>query len=82
MEIVLIPKKNIPSQYPGVYLFTGPTRMMRPVKNLSINKTELIGTFEQIYLNICVTADEAHEGVRKFLIEYIKYKVYLICIYT
>ncbi|XP_011500009.1 PREDICTED: DNA-directed RNA polymerase I subunit RPA2 [Ceratosolen solmsi marchali] len=63
MEIVLIPKKNVPSQYPGIYLFTGPTRMMRPVKNLSVNKIELIGTFEQIYLNICITAEEAHEGL-------------------
>ncbi|KAJ8668817.1 hypothetical protein QAD02_000076 [Eretmocerus hayati] len=59
MEIVLVPKKNVPAQYPGVYLFTGPARMMRPVKNLSASKTELIGTFEQVYLNICVTADEA-----------------------
>ncbi|XP_001606574.2 DNA-directed RNA polymerase I subunit RPA2 [Nasonia vitripennis] len=63
MEIVLVPKKNVPSQYPGVFLFTGPTRMMRPVKNLSVNKTELIGTFEQVYLNICVTAEEADEGL-------------------
>ncbi|XP_058802339.1 DNA-directed RNA polymerase I subunit RPA2 [Phymastichus coffea] len=62
-EIVLVPKKNVPSQYPGVYLFTGPARMMRPVKNLSVNKTELIGTFEQVYMNICVKAEEAYEGL-------------------
>lgn len=63
MEIVLVPKKTVPSQYHGVYLFTGPARMMRPVKNLSVNKVELIGTFEQVYLNICVKAEEAFEGV-------------------
>ena len=56
------------AQYPGVYLFTGPTRMMRPVKNLSVNKIELVGTFEQVYLNVCVTPEEAYEGVFIFLI--------------
>lgn len=66
MEIVLVPKKNVPSQYPGLYLFTGPARMMRPVKNLSVNKVELIGTFEQVYLDVCVSSEEAYEGVYVF----------------
>ena len=38
--------------------------MMRPVKNLSLNKIELIGTFEQVYLNVCVTPEEAFTEVR------------------
>ena len=42
--------------------------MMRPVKNLSVNKIELVGTFEQVYLNVCVTPEEAYEGVFIFLI--------------
>lgn len=76
MEIVLVPKKSVPSQYPGVFLFTGPARMMRPVKNLSVNKTELIGTLEQVYLNICVTAEEAHEGVRFLLFKSVAMSIF------
>ena len=51
------------SQYPGLYLFLAPARLMRPVRNLASNTVEMIGTFEQCYLNICVTPSEAHEGV-------------------
>ncbi|XP_043275867.1 DNA-directed RNA polymerase I subunit RPA2 [Venturia canescens] len=63
MEIVLVPKKNVPSQYPGLFLFTGPARMMRPVLNLIANKVELIGTFEQVYMHVSVTPSEAYEGL-------------------
>lgn len=63
MEIVLVPKKNLPSQYPGLYLFTGPARMMRRVMNLSTKQVELIGTLEQVYLNICVSPEEAYTGL-------------------
>ncbi|XP_076280843.1 RNA polymerase I subunit Rpl135 [Lasioglossum baleicum] len=63
MEIALVPKKNVPAQYPGLYLFTSPARMMRPVMNLIAKKIEYIGTFEQIYLDICVTPEEAYEGL-------------------
>ncbi|XP_015599318.1 DNA-directed RNA polymerase I subunit RPA2 [Cephus cinctus] len=63
MEIVLVPKKNVTSQYSGLFLFTGPTRMMRPVLNLAVKKIEYIGTFEQIYMNICVTPEEAYNGL-------------------
>lgn len=62
LEIVLVPSKKTVSQYPGLFLFTGPARMMRPVWNLVTNKIELIGTFEQVYLNICVTPEEAYKG--------------------
>ncbi|XP_063972531.1 DNA-directed RNA polymerase I subunit RPA2 isoform X2 [Diachasmimorpha longicaudata] len=58
MEIVLVPKSNVPSQYPGLFIFTGPARMMRPVLNLAVNKVELIGTFEQVYLEICIVPEE------------------------
>lgn len=63
LEIVLIPIKKYQSQYPGIFLFSGPARLMRPVKNLVANAIELIGTFEQVYLDICVTLDECIEGV-------------------
>lgn len=37
--------------------------MMRPVRNLIANKIEYIGSFEQVYMNICISAEEAYEGV-------------------
>ncbi|XP_057326194.1 DNA-directed RNA polymerase I subunit RPA2 [Microplitis mediator] len=61
-EIVLIPKRgDLPTQYPGLYIFTGPARMMRPVWNLQVGEKELIGTFEQVYLDIAVVKAERHE---------------------
>lgn len=63
LEIVLVPKSGVASQYPGLYLFTSLARMMRPVKNLQTNSVEYIGTFEQVYLNVCVSQDEAHPGI-------------------
>lgn len=61
-EIVFVPKLSGPSQYPGLFLFTGPARMMRPVINLSVNKIELIGTFEQVYLNVAITDEDVQKG--------------------
>lgn len=55
------PAKN--GQFPGLYLFTTPARMMRPVCNLATNTTELIGSFEQVYMDIAVDPSEVHQGV-------------------
>lgn len=55
MEICLVPKRRVAAQYPGVYIFTSPGRLIRPVTNLKHDKIELIGTFEQSYLQIAVT---------------------------
>lgn len=43
--------------YPGLFLFTTPSRFIRPVRNISIspgdsNDIELIGPFEQVYMEI------------------------------
>ncbi|XP_049880530.1 DNA-directed RNA polymerase I subunit RPA2 [Pectinophora gossypiella] len=61
-EIVVIPKKQICAQYAGVFLFTTEARMMRPVINLSTGQLELIGTMEQLYLDIAVTQTEIYKG--------------------
>lgn len=39
--------------YPGLFLFTSPSRFVRPVRNISVpaeetNHIELIGPFEQV----------------------------------
>ncbi|CAF1130581.1 unnamed protein product, partial [Didymodactylos carnosus] len=62
LEIVHIPKTGKYTLYPGVYLFTTPARMMRPVRNLQTNTQEYIGTFEQVYLGICITHQEFVNG--------------------
>lgn len=60
LEIGYIPPTDASTQYPGIFLFSTPARMMRPVRNLSTDSLELIGTFEQPYLEICVIKEEAH----------------------
>lgn len=61
LEIGLVPPSNR-GQYPGLYLFSGLSRMMRPVKYLGTaagdNLTDMVGTFEQVYMNIaCLPQD-------------------------
>ncbi len=63
IEICYVPRTKVASQYPCFVLFTQVARMMRPVTNLSLNKLEMIGTFEQASLNICITPKEAIQGV-------------------
>lgn len=62
-EVVLVPKTGKASLYPGLFLFTTPCRMIRPVRNLSLGKQELIGTFEQLYINVGIMEDEVEPGV-------------------
>ncbi|XP_055025762.1 DNA-directed RNA polymerase I subunit RPA2 [Misgurnus anguillicaudatus] len=62
-EIVLVPQTGKASMYPGLYLFTTPCRMVRPVRNLALGKQELIGTFEQVYLNVGIFEEELEKGV-------------------
>ncbi|KAK4874170.1 hypothetical protein RN001_013530 [Aquatica leii] len=63
LEIVLVPVKKTPGQYPGLFLFTGPARMMRPLYNLRYRDIEFVGTFEQVYLDICVAQNEIYKDV-------------------
>ncbi|GCB75911.1 hypothetical protein scyTo_0015394 [Scyliorhinus torazame] len=63
IEIVLIPMMGKPSIYPGLYIFTTMNRMMRPVRNLDLGKEELIGTLEQLYMNIAITEADILPGV-------------------
>uniref|UniRef100_A0AC35TFL9 DNA-directed RNA polymerase subunit beta n=1 Tax=Rhabditophanes sp. KR3021 TaxID=114890 RepID=A0AC35TFL9_9BILA len=54
---------NVSTQFPGLYLFTEPGRLTRPVKNLLWDKTEFVGTFEQVYMSIVIKPEEAEVGV-------------------
>ena len=67
MEICHVPKINLEncsySLYPGLYIFTTPGRMMRPLTNLTTNDIEYIGTMEQCYLHVCIKPEEFVENV-------------------
>lgn len=61
MEIAVVPPKK-QGQYPGIFLFVDAARMMRPVMNLAAQAVEYIGTFEQVYMEICIAPEEAYPG--------------------
>uniref|UniRef100_G3U8E2 DNA-directed RNA polymerase n=1 Tax=Loxodonta africana TaxID=9785 RepID=G3U8E2_LOXAF len=63
MEVALIPMTGKPNLYPGLFLFTTPCRLVRPVQNLELGKEELIGTMEQVFMNIAIFEDEVFAGV-------------------
>ncbi|ODV79088.1 DNA-directed RNA polymerase I [Suhomyces tanzawaensis NRRL Y-17324] len=62
MEVGYIPP-SAKGQYPGLYLFAGSARMMRPVKYLPLNKQDILGPFEQVYMNIAVTPAEIENNI-------------------
>ena len=47
LEIAVVPTLKR-GQFPGLYLFSTPARMMRTVLNLVTQSEELIGSFEQV----------------------------------
>ncbi|KAL3319114.1 DNA-directed RNA polymerase I subunit RPA2 [Cichlidogyrus casuarinus] len=68
-EICFVPPTEVASQYPGLFIFTGSARLIRPVYNLvkthgevsRDSEIEWIGTFEQPYLDIPVTEEELQD---------------------
>ncbi|KAI7863358.1 hypothetical protein BDF14DRAFT_1885194 [Spinellus fusiger] len=62
IEIASVPV-SYGGEYPGLYIFSTPARMMRPVKFLANNKIDMIGTFEQVYMDIACMDDEVEIGV-------------------
>jgi DNA-directed RNA polymerase I subunit RPA2 len=71
LEVGYVPL-SISGAYPGLYLFTSPSRFVRPVKYISKsllkqekpkNDIELIGPFEQVYMEI--RCQDGGDGGRK-----------------
>jgi DNA-directed RNA polymerase I subunit RPA2 len=57
LEIGHVPLSN-GGLYPGLFLFSQPARMLRPVEYLPLRKLDLVGPFEQPFMNIaCVPTD-------------------------
>lgn len=61
MDLIFFIFNYFRTQYSAIYLITTPCRMMRPVINLDTKKEELIGIFEQVYLEIAIKEEERHE---------------------
>ncbi|XP_063243979.1 DNA-directed RNA polymerase I subunit RPA2 [Bacillus rossius redtenbacheri] len=79
LEIALIPPAK-GGQYPGLFLFTGPARMMRPVLNLAARQVELIGTLEQVHMDICIVPEEAYPQTTHQEISSISFLSNLACL--
>ena len=62
LEIGYVPPST-KGQYPGLYLFGGHSRMMRPTKYLPLNKTDILGPFEQVYMDVAVTPAEIENNI-------------------
>jgi len=60
LEVCLIEFTGKSTQYPGLYLMSHEARLIRPVLNLITGTVEMIGSFEQVYMNICIIPEEAH----------------------
>lgn len=50
LEVALVPPAEEGGEgvFPGLYLFTRPARMIRPVLQLATRRTELLGVLEQV----------------------------------
>lgn len=61
LEVGYIPSSNA-GQYPGVYIFSSPARMLRPVKYLPLDRLDYVGPFEQPFMSIACTEPEITSG--------------------
>ena len=62
LELGFVPTSH-GGQYPGLYLFSGRARMLRPVQYLYNGKVDHIGPFEQVYLEVACRREEVQRGV-------------------
>lgn len=62
LEIGYVPPSTS-GQYPGLFIFGGHSRMMRPVRYLPLDKEDIVGPFEQVYMNVAVTPQEIENNV-------------------
>eukprot|EP00980_Cylindrotheca_fusiformis_P011899 scaffold2830_cov131-Cylindrotheca_fusiformis.AAC.20 len=63
LEVALIPLGDRGSPYPGLFLFTGAARLVRPVLQRSSGKTEMIGPMEQAFMDIACLDEDVREGI-------------------
>ncbi|KAL2158077.1 hypothetical protein VTH06DRAFT_4887 [Thermothelomyces fergusii] len=61
LEIGYVPPSRGGS-YPGIYMSSRPSRMVRPVKYLPLGKEDFVGPHEQPYMSIACTEEEVIPG--------------------
>ncbi|CAG8971469.1 hypothetical protein HYALB_00002053 [Hymenoscyphus albidus] len=61
LEICYVPNSR-GGQYPGIYMSSGPSRMLRPVKYLPLDQEDFVGPQEQPFMSIAVTEPEIISG--------------------
>ncbi|KAK9472602.1 uncharacterized protein V1510DRAFT_378502 [Dipodascopsis tothii] len=61
LEIGLVPESD-GGQYPGLFLFSGQARMVRPTKYLPLDREDILGPFEQVYMDVACTPEEIVSG--------------------
>ncbi|KAI0320284.1 hypothetical protein OF83DRAFT_1081733 [Amylostereum chailletii] len=62
LEVGLVPPSE-GGQYPGLYLFSSRSRMMRPVKYVPNGRDDQVGSFEQVYMDIALKPEEIEPNV-------------------
>lgn len=62
LEIGFVPVSKA-GQYPGLYLFSGKSRMMRPVKYLPNGRMDHVGPFEQVYMDVACLPEDVQPGI-------------------
>jgi DNA-directed RNA polymerase I subunit RPA2 len=63
LEVALIPPGNLGAPYPGLYLFSGAARLIRPVLQRATGRTEMIGPLEQAFMDIACLDEDVREGI-------------------
>lgn len=63
LEVAFIPPNTNGGPYPGLFLFTGAARLIRPVINRASGKTEFIGPMEQPFMDIACVSTDIQEGI-------------------
>jgi DNA-directed RNA polymerase I subunit RPA2 len=62
LEIGFVPPST-GGQYPGLYLFSTPARMIRAVKYLTTETKDYVGPFEQAYMDIACMPEDVVPGI-------------------
>ncbi|KAJ3076254.1 hypothetical protein HDU98_004867 [Podochytrium sp. JEL0797] len=62
LEIGYVPPSK-GGQYPGLFMFSTAARMMRPVTYLPNGKTDMVGSFEQVYMDIACVKEDIVAGI-------------------
>ncbi|KAF7457580.1 RNA polymerase 1 beta subunit [Cryptosporidium felis] len=66
-EIACIPPGS--GMFPGIYIFTAPGRLVRPIMHLETAQVDWIGPLAQPWMNIGVTEDETRKSTKLFEIQ-------------